>query len=289
MHRLVSNTRVALATGVAAFACASTAFAQSFAEAPEQAPQFVETAPLEIPETDETQLNLSAGGVLNTGNTRAFQANVGGDFRMVRGDSAFGANTGFVYGRADLPEDETDDYQDTSRNLNARARYDYFVTTMDAIFAAGVYRWDTFAGLDTRLQGQLGYLRNFIVKEEAMRFWGEVGYDITYDNYTQEVLDDLADMGEPVEEETVVHSGRLFFGYDNHLNELVTVLIGLEGLLNVERPEDFRLNWDNALRSKLNGSLQLEVKFSLKFDSEPVPGTRKVDTMTQVNLIYTLL
>lgn len=283
MHRLVSNKGFVLALGLASFGFGAKA------QAPEQAPQFVEAAPTVIPEADETVLNLSAGGVLNSGNTRAFQANLGGDFRMVRGSSAVGANTAFVYGRADLPDDDTAGYADTARNLNARLRYDFFLTTMDAVYAAGVYRWDTFAGLDTRLQGQVGYLRNFIMKEEAMRFWGEVGYDITYDNYTEEVLLAQADAMQELEEETVVHSTRLFFGYDNHLNEFLTVLIGLEGLLNVESPEDFRLNWDNALRSKLNGNLQLELKFSLKFDSQPIVGTKKTDTMTQVNLIYTLI
>lgn len=250
---------------------------------PVEAQYHTEAPPEQLPEADETMLNLSAGGTMSTGNTRSWQINTGGDFRLVRGVHAVSAMYNFIYGRADLPDDNVDRYQATARNFNGRLRYDHYLTPMDALFVAVVYRWDTFAGLDTRVQTQAGYMRNFIL-EEAMRVWGELGYDVTYDNYTDEVLRNVP----TAYEEEVVHSARGFVGYDNHIHETLTFITGLEALVNVQLPKDTRINWDSALRSKLNGYLQVEMKFSLKYDHVPVPGTKNLDTLTQLNLIGTL-
>lgn len=86
-----------------------------------------------------------------------------------------------------------------------------------------------------------------------------------------------------------MHSIRGFVGYDNHINENLTYLMGFEGLFNVEDAADIRLNWDNALRTMLVGRLQMEAKFSLKWDNVPVPGALALDTVTQLNLIYSFL
>lgn len=237
------------------------------------------------PEADETKLNMSAGGTLSTGNTQSWQANAGADFRLVRGPHATAAMVNFLYGRSDLPDDDIDGFEDTARNLNAKARYDHFLTDLDALFGAAAYRWDTFAGLETRIQLQAGYLRNF-VREDDLRFWGELGYDLTYDNYTLAIINAAAADGNSIEGHEIVHSLRGFVGYDNHITDALTWNTGLEGLMNVEEPEDFRVNWNTALRSKINGSLQLEMKFALKYDNVPVPGTRNLDTLSQVSLIY---
>lgn len=246
--------------------------------------QHTEAAPLVPPAANETQLNLSAGGTASSGNTRAWQVNAGGDFRLVRDVHAVGAMVNYIYGQADVPDDGVKRLDDTVRNLNAKLRYDYYLTTMDALFVAAGYRWDTFAGLDLRFQAQGGYLRNFVL-EDAMRFWGEIGYDMTYDNYTNAILLDVPG----TDEVQVVHSARGFIGYDNHISETFSWITGLEALMNVERPSDTRINWDNAVRSHINGNLDLEVKFSLKYDHVPVPGTRSLDTYTQISIIYALL
>lgn len=271
----------------ARFLCALslTLFGAHMASAQEvDVSQHAESVSTDAPTDDETALNIAAGGTLSTGNTRSWQVNAGGDMRVVRDEHAVGAMVNFIYGRSDLPDDSTRTYQDTVRNLNAKLRYDYFLSDMDALFVAAGFRWDTFAGLDARVQGQVGYLRNFVL-EESSRFWGEIGYDLTYDNYTDDILRANPD----ADEIDVVHSARGFVGYDNHVTETLTWLTGLEALVNVELPRDFRINWDNALRSKINGNFQLEIKFSLKYDNKPVPGTNDLDTLTQLNLIYNLI
>ncbi|MEY4580028.1 MAG: hypothetical protein RL701_4731 [Pseudomonadota bacterium] len=245
------------------------------------------TAPFQA---DVTTFNLSAGGSLNTGNTKAMLLNLGSAFALVRDRHGLGLTMDFAYGRANLPDDTTAGFVDTVRNLRTRGRYDFFLTPMDALFLAGSYRWDTFAGLDARMQGQIGYMRN-LFKEEQHRFWGELGYDLTYDNYDPDPLPNLpADTPDLfLKGYAYVHSARAYVGYENQLNAAVSVVTGLEGLLNVERPEDFRLNWDIAVRSSIVSRLQFELRFSLQLDTEPVPGKNELDTQTRANLIYTLI
>jgi putative salt-induced outer membrane protein YdiY len=250
--------------------------------------EHAEASKADLFQADVTALNASLGAAVNTGNTEAWQLNTGSQFDLVRGHHGAGVTMVFAYGRANVPTDALDQMVDTVRNFKTRARYDYFFTPMDSLFVAAGYRWDTFAGLDVRAQAQLGYMRSFF-KEEKHRFWGELGYDLTYDNYDPDPLPDPNNAGSFLPGDDVVHSVRLFAGYDNQLNEQVTFLTGLEALINVEDTSDVRLAWDNALRSSIGNGFQLELKFTLGLDTLPVPGTKKVDTATVVNLIYTLL
>jgi putative salt-induced outer membrane protein YdiY len=277
-------------TGLAVLALAGNALAQ-----PAEIEQHTEAVAAELFQADVTTLNASLGGSMNTGNTEAWTLSTGSAFVLVRDRHGLALNMDFAYGRANVADDtapdgtENDALVDTVRNLRSKARYDFFMTPMDSLFAASAYRWDTFAGLDARVQGQLGYMRSFF-KIPDHRFWGELGYDITYDDYDPDPL--LADPADPMSVlpgDDVVHSVRGFVGYDNKLNPGLTFITGLEGLLNVEETKDLRVNWDNALRSSISGSLQLEVKFSLQLDTEPVPGAEKVDTATTLTLIYSLI
>ena len=255
---------------------------------PADAAQYEKPAANDAFQKDVTNLNTSLGGSLNTGNTEALLLNVGTTFAMVRGHHGLGLSMDFAYGRANLPTDDVNGPVDTARNLRSRGRYDLFLSPMDALFLAGVYRWDTFAGLDARLSGQVGYLRN-LFKEDSHRLWGELGYDLTYDNFDPDPLRDPANPSVRLKGHAYTHSARLFLGYDNQLNSAVTFLMGAEGLLNVERPKDVRFNLDVALRSAIVGRLQLEIKFSMQLDTEPVPLKGKLDAQTKANLIYTLI
>jgi putative salt-induced outer membrane protein YdiY len=273
-----------LAIALLAFLSSRASVAQA---QPEDVVTHTEEVKVELFQEDVTTLTANLGAAFNTGNTEAWQLNTGSDFVLVRDRHGLGISMAFAYGRANVKDDMTDALVDTVRNLKTRARYDFFLTPMDALFLAGVYRWDIFAGLDTRASGQVGYMRNFF-KQEKTRFWGELGYDLTYDNYDPDPLID-ADTMAVLPGDDVIHSGRLFIGYDNQINEAVMFLTGLEGLLNVEDTDDLRIAWDNALRSAIGAGFQVELKFSLGVDTLPVPGTKNVDTTTLVTLLYTLL
>jgi putative salt-induced outer membrane protein YdiY len=44
-----------------------------------------------------------------------------------------------------------------------------------------------------------------------------------------------------------------------------------------------------GLSSSLGGSFSLATTFSLKYDHAPLPGVKELDTVTALNLVYTLL
>jgi putative salt-induced outer membrane protein YdiY len=282
---LVSHFTVRLILAAVAAAAAFSAVLPVAEAQPAAAEQHAQEVKTEAPDKDELTWNLSAGGVLNTGNTESWQVNSGTNFHILRGRHGFTWEAQFAYGQANPPNDMVDEFQDTVKQFNARAVYDLFLTEMDGLVLSSRYRWDQFAGLDSRVQAQLGYRRYFLRKEKH-KIFGELGYDFTYDNFFPDNLVDA--MGRPIDSQ-IVHSGRGYLGYDNKINEVLTYVMGFEALVNLEQPEDVRITWDNALRSSIADNLELEINFMLKFDNVPVPTRQKTDTVTQVNLIYRLM
>jgi hypothetical protein len=172
---------------------------------------------------------------------------------------------------------------------------------MDAAFIAALVRYDRFANLAPRLSFQAGYLRNFFLEkdeegEPTHRFWGELGPDLTIEFLDYGLTDP---MRMPQYETDVLVSARLFLGYLNQLNESVAYKTGVEGLINLIHPGDSRINWDNTLTMKFGESLALDLRFLLQVDTDPAgdddPLTpeneeaRAVDTLTQLNLVITLI
>ncbi len=291
------------------YALALTLWLAASASAQDAVEQHTETITDEAPpeDADETNLVLSAGGAFQTGNTDALLLNSGGLFELVRGMHSFELQFAYVLGLAtgvtenEMGEEERADFlSDTvAHNINARARYDLFFTPNDAAFGAFLVRWDRFAALAPRLQGQIGYLRNFLKEIEGEgddakvvhRFWGEVGYDITGDFFDYDLVpppdDPVEAMRRP--ENEAIHSARVLLGYRNRFTESFEVRASVEGLINLQRPEDSRINGTAAARASIDDALQLEVRLLVFADTEPPEGTRPVDTTTTINLVYTLL
>lgn len=238
---------------------------------------------------DMTSFSTSLGGAFTTGNAQSMQVTAGSAFSAIRGHHALDFSVDFAWGRANPTPAESSSMVDTARNLRSRARYALFLSPMDALFVGGQYRWDTFAGLDARLQGQFGYMRNFMAIEK-MRIWGELGYDLTYENYDPDPLPDPDNPGMVLDGEKYLHSARIFLGYDNQINPMMVVAMGIEGLINVVEPGDSRINGDLALRSVVVDRLQLELRLTILSDTKPASkDLAMVDGIAKLNLIYTLI
>lgn len=239
-----------------------------------------------VPGEDELAWTASAGGTLNTGNTKQWNTNAATTFRYASRYHLVDATAQFNYGRAVLLDAPEEGFRDTVRKFSSRARYGYHLTHYDALFVGTGFRWDTFAGLEARVQGQAGYLRYFL-RADAHRLWGEVGYDFTYDNFYPNPLRD--EMGFILPGSRRVHSGRVFLGYENRLNAAVSFLTGAEVLVSILQPENTRLRWDNALTSQLVDRFAVELRFLLEYENLPPAGRVKLDTTTLVNLVVTLI
>lgn len=309
MTHLTLNTfarRLALlgALGLLLHLPTATAAAQ---DAPAAAAQHSEAVAAAAPEEDrETTWAISAGANLSTGNTRARNVNAGTQLYVLRGSHALTLQSALNYGQADTDGSGPLGYQLTTRNLNSRLRYDEFLTDNDALFLAVAHRWDSLAGLQTRVQVQAGYLRN-LIRNDNTRAWIEAGYDFTFDNRQNSngrhvicTQDDVTNMTSGctrvVRNFQNIHALRLFYGATHKFSEDVSVATGLEFLVNLneleggeaDRFEDIRLNWETALNARLIERLALEVKFRLQYDRVPA-ATQEVDTNTLISVIYTLL
>ncbi|MBL9101635.1 MAG: DUF481 domain-containing protein [Myxococcales bacterium] len=101
----------------------------------------------------------------------------------------------------------------------------------------------------------------------------------------------------------ITHSVRLFAGYANQLSDLVSFSTGLEYIQalaplrtsDTDPPKpgaavDPRLklwvNWDAALAVQIRKNLAFATTFTLRYDNAPLPGVRRLDTITAVNLVY---
>lgn len=257
---------------------------------------------------EQTVINIALGATANGGNTESYAATLGGRIGYVRTRHQLTAEALGSMGRARQESRNRVDW--TSRNAVARLRYDIFVAEHDALFVAIAPRRDAFAGLDLRLQNQIGYLRNLFFFSDAHRFWSELGYDFTYDNFsiiqrtqnvdiTNEVRGlnpELAPDGSTVTRTTTVretgdanfvHSARVFFGYTNRLFASANLSVGVETLLDFQDKRNVRVNSLAELTSSITHSFKLGVQARILFDNVPVPGTRSFDTVAALQLVYT--
>ncbi|MCC6872908.1 MAG: DUF481 domain-containing protein [Sandaracinaceae bacterium] len=255
------------------------------------------------PDTAVTRFRVTAGSSLTWGNARSIAFNLGGNFELKRDIHALLLEIGWVYGlqslRTDVPMMAPPTYSpltESSNNLTWRARYDLFITPEDAAFLVHRGRRDTFAGLEPRIGFQIGYMRN-ILREERHRFWGELGYDFTYDRFTDAIVAAMTTM--PPQRDRILHSLRVFLGYETLLNDLLTYRTGFELLMNFELPEHLRMEWTNQLRSKIETWLEIALDWTLRVDARPPgqaiawndgsgTGVQMVDFLTTLNLVGTL-
>jgi putative salt-induced outer membrane protein YdiY len=238
---------------------------------------------------DATDLSIGAGGLLSTGNARLLALTANSQFRLRRVDNQFTAAAAGNYSRTAATGKPL---ETTVQNLQGKTRYDRFFLVDWTAFLGVQARNDKFQGLDLRLQIDPG-IGYYFVNDAKHLFWGEIGYDYLHDIRREDdrVVRDAAGLptGQILDKTSSVHSGRLFLGYDNQLNEAVTFTMGLEFLQGLSSTSTRRFNGDAKLSSKLGAGFSLATTFALRYDNEPLPGKENVDTITALNLVFKLL
>ena len=320
----MSRTNIALAALAAASVVAFVPSAAS-AQAPAAFTEAAAAAPAES--TDDTEWTAQLGGTLNLGNTRSFQLAGGTHFLVRRDVHLFQMDVAFTYGLAAIrnADNAWGDYNAVAQNINGKLRYDLFFDPDWSIFAVASGRNDPFAGLDFRFQGQLGVSRSLLREADgAHRLWVEVGADITYDDVSPNPacpagLSPLAGTTgnircasdaapTPVSilpGERQHYAGRLFLGYDNHMNDTWRYQTGVEGIVGALVGSAFadnldpnstpttvpnaRVNWRNELGLSLVEGLAVSLRFNLFYELVPAAGRDNIDTQTILSLQYTMM
>lgn len=269
---------------------------------------------------DATELEISAGGVMSTGNAFAAAVTGLGRFRLRRGIHQLGVEAAGNYGVADVQretvryqyfagDDALDDLEEvrtlsserdtTIANLQARARYDVFFAERWSAFLMATLRRDRFQGLDLRFNLDPGVAFHVLTRPEH-RLWFEAGYDFQFDVRREQAIFEQRPIDPPVDEDMdgfadtervriaddtlTNHAVRLFAGYNNALSKRVTFDTGLEYLQSVLVAGRFRINWVNALTTQLADRLGLSFTFTLRYEHQPLPNVAPLDTITAVLL-----
>jgi len=235
---------------------------------------------------EESELQLSAGGLFASGNSRSTAMTGAGVLRLRRADNQYSANFAANYARAAASADEP--METSVSNIQGRVRYDRYLSDKVSLFVAETGRRDRFQGLVLRLNFDPGVAYYFFDYENH-RLVGELGYDFQYDVRRDDTIAESAAQGINVDKTEVEHSGRAFAGYENKLNQAVSFTTGLEYIQSITAGERWRLNWDIGLTSSIAESFSLAGTFSLRYDNSPLPGIEKTDTITALSLVYTLL
>ena len=239
---------------------------------------------------DATELTASAGGILNTGNARSLAATASANFRLRRDVHQFGAAFAGNYAQAALDNDSP--VRATVGNVQGRIRYDFFFAKRWSVFLMGTARHDPFQGLELRMNIDPGVAFYALNRKKHM-LWFEVGYDYQYDHREDEARIVRTEEGEPtgeiLPEERHNHAARLFGGYQNTLNDAVTFQTGFEYLQSFLVARRWRINWDVGFTAALAKRFALATTFVMRIDNDPLPQIKKIDTVTALSLVVTLI
>lgn len=257
---------------------------------------------------------VNAGLVLNTGNANSVAFTAGAVASMLAGRNKLQLDVGGTYARATaisavdadmngaIARSEIIRTQSTSAALWAvKLRYDRLLTLKDALYLAGVATGNRPAGVNVAGGAQLGYSRT-LWKDDVHLMLAELGYDFTYQDNVAGV--DLS-----------IHSLRLFAGYNVTFNPNVGMAFGFETLSNLNTLDGYvagtkvkafghtRINANAALNAKIWKNLAFQVSFLAKYNTNPSllpnfsvpfeagfsPRAEKLDTVTSLSLVVTLL
>src|SRR5690606_42063061 len=84
----------------------------------------------------------------------------------------------------------------------------------------------------------------------------------------------------------IYHAIRVLAGYASRLSDNVSFDTSLEYLQRVLVAERFRLIYLAALNAQLAERFSLAVTFALRYEHQPLPHVRRLDTITGVSLAY---
>jgi len=255
------------------------------------APKFEAKEP-DFAAIDGTTVTFAAGGMWNTGNSRQLGATANGSFEKRFGANGIGASLLGNYAQGAAPNEPV---QVTAQNLQGRLRYDRYLLPNASVFLIETGRHDRLQGLDYRNNIDPGFKYLFF-KELSNSLWAEVGYDFQYDirrNGARTVVDsdgvpilDANGQEQILSKTASDHSVRLYVGYKHGFNKDVTLATGIEYLQSVVESTRNRINYDALFAAQVGAGLSVGLGFSLRYDHDPLPDKRRLDTATTVSLIY---
>jgi putative salt-induced outer membrane protein len=247
----------------------------------------------DAPAGDALEWDLSFGALFSTGNARSTAITGATTFRLRRSRHQVAASFLGNYGRAAVGADT--EPIDTVGNLQARARYDLFLGERWSLFGMVTARHDPFQRLDLRLNVDPG-VAFYVINGQKEQLRVEAGYDAQVDVRDPVTAIYYYPDGSPVYDAQgefvhlprtrITHAARLAAGYSNRLHEVLGFATDLEYLQSLLEGHRWRLNWNTSVSALLVAKLSLAATFTVRFDNDPLPRVKHLDTLSSVNLVY---
>ncbi|HVT07206.1 MAG TPA: DUF481 domain-containing protein [Polyangia bacterium] len=276
----------------------------------------------------EWKAQVKGGLMVTSGNSQTTNGTIAASASRKQGNNKLALDGGAAYGHSNVLEANASDptmptvidsvsRQDveTTNNWLVKGRYDRFFTANNSGYASAQAAADKIAGKSFFGGGQVGYSRQ-LYKSAMHTTLAEIGYDFSYERYVQspgKVLDPIT-----------IHSARLFAGETLKLTPETGINASVEAFFNLNKEtkaldasngqqgvdafHDTRVVGKVGLTTTLRKRLSIGFGFTVRYDQNPAPlpipsgspsgasyavgfqpFADKVDTLTEVNLIYTFL
>ncbi len=235
----------------------------------------------------------SAGGLFTTGNSRTTALTGALAF-----EDRFGMNSVSLAAIGNYAEGGKGSDTDTrlsAANIQARGRYDRFITERFGPFLMYTHRYDQLQGIDVRANIDPGF-QYLVLLEEGYQLGLELGYDIQHDVRRNKARPQVDDKGNPVvdasgnqlvlDKTQTNHGLRLGANYKHAFNKEVTLQSTLEYLQPFNETKKWRMNFNALLAAKIAGGFAIGAGFNLLYDNDPLPAKKDLDTTTTIQLIY---
>jgi putative salt-induced outer membrane protein YdiY len=210
------------------------------------------------------------GGIITSGNTESIS--ISGSnltlYRIKRFQNTWKA--GALYNRINSTTGSAT-VGTAARYIHGTYRLDYFFLPLTTIYAGGGGYTDEITGIELAGQGFAG-VHHYLVRNDTIHFGGSTGYDFVYEDRVAPAVNDD------------IHSAALELLFKYFINEYVQFSQDVEAKENIQNGQDFRLNSNTEIKVALNSHLSFISGFKLRFDNVPVPGFKKLDTITHVSL-----
>lgn len=160
---------------------------------------------------------------------------------------------------------------ENSRNWDINGKYERDLSEHLGAFIGTVYEGDEFAGIDNRLNIDLGGAYNLKLNEKT-KFKAEAGY-----RYRRE---------ESTTNQTVTQSqGRIYVEGKKKTDNNFSFQTWVEYLPNITTPSDWQVNFEPSFNFNFNSNLALKWGYLGKYDNLPVQGNKKFDFTYITSLI----
>ncbi len=159
----------------------------------------------------------------------------------------------------------------SSRNWDANTRYERTLSDLFGTFLGVVYEGDEFAGIDNRINTDLGGTYHFL-KTEKLKGTLEAG--ARYRREESLAGNTLSQM-----------QGRIYGIIGRKKTEDIELKFWAEYLPNFTDSEDWQINFAPSFQYNFHTNLALKWSYVGKYDNLPVPGNKKFDFQYTTSLI----